>query len=455
MNERDYHNYSELDNLKKLSLLDAADLLLQLPKGKESVLNTLAEKGERLVFQPPLNTPLTHAVFLLTNPQDVQSVWADNFNRLNKLGPAYDGLRDLFGRGLIPIETGPEWKSRQRLLGKYMQPKNLPHLESFTNQYLDTMLEDLNPKDNDECVFDNINKSLAIASFQLAAKSFLGKDASKEEALTISKNVNTMNRLLTMNALMGGVPNSIYKRTPLFLREVHEAENAFKKYVLEALKINENKSSELIKALNEAGPQHKGILTEENIRDEVMISIIASFISTATSIGWGLYFVSRPEYSNYQKIIREETASKNFSDSSMASMVIKEGLRLYPPVYVAARKVTQNISVNNQLGTLEIPKESTVLISPYMTHRNRKYWDEPEVFNPLRFQNPPVEGSYIPFGIGQRRCIGEHYALKVATHSLRHILSNYQIKLLKSPVPVFKTTLHPSYDFAIKAHKIR
>jgi cytochrome P450 len=93
--------------------------------------------------------------------------------------------------------------------------------------------------------------------------------------------------------------------------------------------------------------------------------------------------------------------------------VIKEAMRLFPPVGLIPRQVVKDFAYRG----LALPAGSQVHVSPYLLHRHARYWDDPHAFWPERFDTerldhrPVTKGAYIPFGSGIRRCIGDQLAL--------------------------------------------
>ncbi len=130
---------------------------------------------------------------------------------------------------------------------------------------------------------------------------------------------------------------------------------------------------------------------------------------------------------------------------TFTKMVFQEALRLYPPFPFIARSTVGA----DKIGGYEIPPNSTILISQYLTHHSPDFWDDPEVFRPERFtpesshQRPDM--SYFPFGGGQRMCIGEDFATMEAQVFLCMAVQKYSLhRASTEPIELLEqVTLRP------------
>ena len=121
-------------------------------------------------------------------------------------------------------------------------------------------------------------------------------------------------------------------------------------------------------------------------------------------------------------------------------------MRLYPPVWVLARNTTQDISI----ADYEIPKDTMILMSPYVMHHDSNFWENPEGFDPNRFLEFDQTGQsgvhYFPFGGGSRLCLGMHFAMMEVPLILSMIMNKYKCSL----VPWYSDDMYPSITLAPK-----
>jgi cytochrome P450 len=191
-------------------------------------------------------------------------------------------------------------------------------------------------------------------------------------------------------------------------------------------------------------------LPEANIRANIVTFINAGHETTANALTWTLYLLSRaPEWRERA----EEEASSVFDPERPASLegctvlraVLDEALRLYPPVALLSREAIRDDTILGQ----RVPAGTIVLISPFVLHRRRGLWDQPDAFDPSRFLGEARDRidrfAYIPFGAGPRVCIGMAFAMQEGIVLLAHLLRAFRFDLVEGQVvmPLQRVTLRP------------
>ncbi len=173
--------------------------------------------------------------------------------------------------------------------------------------------------------------------------------------------------------------------------------------------------SMLIAARDEAGVA----MTDRQIRDEAMTLFLAGHETTANGLAWAFYLLARNPEAR-ERLEAEVDAlghTPTYDDLKQLPYtlaVFKEAMRLYPPVYILARRATEDTVV----GERRIVKGSIVLINIIGIHRQPDVWSDPSRFDPTRFlgerERQIPRGAYLSFSVGPRVCIGNHFALMEA-----------------------------------------
>jgi len=179
-------------------------------------------------------------------------------------------------------------------------------------------------------------------------------------------------------------------------------------------------------------------LTNQELRDNVVIFFLAGHDTTSSSLSFALYLLAtHPEIQKkareHVKEILGDQAVANYEQQKKMdylTMIIKEGLRLFPPVgQVIMRKLTKDY----KFGDVFLPKGSSGSVNIYYLHHNPRYWENPEKFDPERFASGSNEQrpffAWNPFGGGQRSCVGQEFSLIEQRLVLSSILAKYEISM--------------------------
>jgi len=190
--------------------------------------------------------------------------------------------------------------------------------------------------------------------------------------------------------------------------------------------------------------------TDRELLDEVMTLIVAGYETSAGTLNWCWYLLSRhPEAA--EGILAEARAfGPDFAgaadDPALAGMpwtqqVIEEALRLYPPVWLFSRRAR----TEDALEGYAVPEGADIYLSPYLMHRDADLWDDPEAFRPERFGpgGPYRKGDrpYFPFSLGPRRCLGEYFSFLEMKIHLGMLVQRFRLEATEDG--------HPGLDLGI------
>jgi enediyne biosynthesis protein E7 len=188
------------------------------------------------------------------------------------------------------------------------------------------------------------------------------------------------------------------------------------------------------------------------LRDQVVTLLFSGHETSAVAAVWALYAASLdPQV--WQRL-RDNDVNEDKTIAGMRryeEMVIHEVLRLYPPIWAIPRVA---IGRDRILDQIDIPARSTIIVSPYLMHREAAVWHEPEEFRPQRFyEGVPPEGRtrYLPFGVGGRACVGRGFAMLTLSEILRSIPRLFTLQFPGGePRPEPLLTLRPPNDLYVR-----
>lgn len=204
-------------------------------------------------------------------------------------------------------------------------------------------------------------------------------------------------------------------------------------------------------------------MSDKQLRDEVMTLFIAGHETTALTLTWTWYLLSEhPEVE--AKLVNElrsvlggrAPAVVDIPKLAYAEKIIKESMRLYPPAWFMGSRITLE---DTQFGEYFVPKGTFIMMSPWMTHRDPRFYDQAESFVPDRwteeFTRQLPKFAYFPFGGGPHLCIGNNFAMMEAVLLLATIAQQFKLEVLPGQmiVPQPSITLRPKNGIKVKMNK--
>lgn len=183
---------------------------------------------------------------------------------------------------------------------------------------------------------------------------------------------------------------------------------------------------------------HSAVMTDRQIRDEVMTLLTAGHETIATGLTWTWYCLSQNPKSEallHEEIDRVLDGCTPTADDLprlvYTEMALAESMRLFPPVWGMTRRAISD----HRLGGFQIPKGTILGLSQFVTHRDGRFFPEPLVFDPMRWTPAEREKrpkyAYFPFGGGPRVCIGEPFAWTEGILVLAALAQKWRIKIVE------------------------
>lgn len=189
-------------------------------------------------------------------------------------------------------------------------------------------------------------------------------------------------------------------------------------------------------------------LTDEQIRDEAITLMLAGHETTAQALTWTWFLLARNPRAEdrlvdeLRGVLGERRAtSADYSQLRYTQAVVREALRLYPPVWALARVATSDY----QMGGVTVPAGTTIVTSQWVMQRSAETWSDPLAFRPERWLNGgALEGATFPFAMGGRMCIGERFAMLEAVLATATLARKWHIEpLVAEPTLDPRFTLRP------------
>ena len=178
-------------------------------------------------------------------------------------------------------------------------------------------------------------------------------------------------------------------------------------------------------------------LSAREIRDEALTLLLAGHETTANALTWTWYLLSQSpdvEAGLHAEIdgalVGRPPTAADIGRLPMVERIVTESMRLFPPAWIIGRRAIAEYSI----GDYVVPPRAMIFMSPYVTQRDARFFDEPERFNPDRwtaqFKAALPKFAYFPFGGGARQCIGEHFAWMELVLLVATVAQQWQLQLV-------------------------
>ncbi|MBV9289441.1 MAG: cytochrome P450 [Hyphomicrobiales bacterium] len=386
------------------------------------------------------------------DPEAVRRVFLDNAANYRKDDLQLRVLSPGLGNGLLTAE-GEAWRLQRRSLAPLFSPRQVAEFASAMQNAAQATVERLRRRP--EGAVTDIGALMARLGLEILGETLFSQGLSREpsafqEALTHYFNSFGRLDLLDMVGAPEFLPRLGRRRGRPALRFFDETVDA----IIErrkALLDGGVPPRDLLTMLLEArDPETGRAMPEADVRANIITFIAAGHETTANGLTWALYLISQaPEW----REMAAEEAEREFDPDRPAALegcktlraVFEEAIRLYPPAAILSR---QAIADDEILGA-PVPAGTVVVVSPYVLHRRRGLWSDPDAFDPSRFLGDRRERidrfAYIPFGAGPRVCIGMAFAMQEAVIVLANLLRSFRFELLAGQrvTPQQRVTLRP------------
>ncbi|MCH2023590.1 MAG: cytochrome P450 [Saprospiraceae bacterium] len=369
-------------------------------------------------------------VFVISNPQYIQEIMVANKKDYGK-SEHYKVLKNSLGNGLL-ISEGAFWKKQRRIAQPafhHQSMKNFLHTMISATQTTIERMKGVQTVD--------ISREMNFLTLEIVTKCLFGTtldaDVNKiQEAITIgNKFISDRARSLLKLPLWLPTPNILrYKRARKFSDKV-----IFN--IIDKRKDDESEHFDLLSMLMHTVDEETGeSMSAQQLRDESITLFVAGQETTATALSWTFYLLMKnPEKlerlkQEVEQVLKGKSPDfETLKDLKYTQMVLEESMRIYPPAWVITRKVLND----TDMCGYKMNKDAQLILNVYSLHRHSDHWEEPELFKPERFNSELKKSrhkyAYIPFGAGQRMCIGNNFAMMEMKIALTMLVQNFEFSL--------------------------
>jgi pentalenene oxygenase len=368
--------------------------------------------------------------FVLCHPDLARQVLTD-FRTYDRAGPVYDRVRLAMGAGLATARR--EDHRRQRLI---MQPafrrQYLAGYAALMRQEIATLLSNWRDGQHLDMVEEMFSLTTSIALRTLFSAQISSADAGElRTALDVFLKGTYTRAVLPIAAKLPLPANLRYARALASWRGQVQG------LISECRRLGADGDDLMSRLIRSSDGEADG-MSDSELSDQVAVLLLAGAETTSSAIVWALHLLTGHPHvlaalrGETDAVLGREVASwEDLPRLELSARVVHETLRLFPPAWVTLRTPVREARLAGRV----VPAGSLLIFSPYVLHRRASSFPAPACFDPERWlakeqeQAMPNRGSFLPFGAGATRCIGEEFGLAEATLILSSLVARWNFTL--------------------------
>jgi len=378
-------------------------------------------------------------IHLVAHPEAIRHVLQDRAELYDKNTRSSSKIRGMTGLGLLTA-SGATWQRQRRMIQPGFRPAAVAGFVARMVEATEEMLS----RWRAGTPFDAASEMMRL-TYTIVGRTLFSADVSSDaDAVEHAMEVllaHTYRRLERIIDIPLAVPTPANRRFRAARATIDQVVDRILTGRRQRPEMSENAAtpdllSILLRERDEAG---RG-MDDEQLRNEAVTLLLAGHETTANALTWTLYLLAghseiterlAAEVDTVLGISGErEPTAEDLTALPFTERVLREAMRLYPPIWAIERRAVEE----DTIGGFRIPAGSTVVVSPWVTHRHPAFWDEPERFDPDRFTPERSAGrpllAWVPFGAGPRYCIGGHFAMTEALVITALVVRRFRLALV-------------------------
>ncbi|MFT6088467.1 cytochrome P450 [Sulfitobacter sp.] len=380
--------------------------------------------------------------YLINQPDLIKTVLKerpDDFPKSDRIG---EGLRPLLGNSVF-LTNGKAWKRQRRIIDPAFEGGRLRGSFPAMWDAAEAMANRLEPQSGQVI---EIEAETSHAAADVIFRTLFSLPIEHHLAREVFEEFKTYQRSQPILNIAAFIP--LPRWLPrLFRKDTRSSADKIRRLITELtearmVQIEDGTAPQDLatKIMTTADPVEGDTFSTGEMVDQVAIFFLAGHETSASALAWALYLMAtHPEW---QEQLAEEAQQIDGCDFAVMSKlrlsrdVFREALRLYPPVPMMVREAT----CPEQFRGRDVKAGAQIVISPWHLHRQERLWDNPDGFDPGRWQTENGQKcqreAYLPFSAGPRVCPGAGFAMIEGPLILSRLLRDYRIEAIASKVPV-------------------
>lgn len=382
--------------------------------------------------------------YLINSPDMAKDIFRRDQKELSQDDFIGRRVNTVFGYGMVTSQ-GNLWKSQRKLLSPVFSYKRVHEYLSLVIDQIDDSLIQMNENlDKSEPV--DLADQMGTLSIMTAGKLLFQTDFSRY--VDSIKSIVEQGTYYIAEGLPFYLPLWVPSPNHLKLKKIGKQVDEILEQIIENVESDQSSPSSMAGVLKKRfGKKSSSEYEHRLMFDEMKTMLAGGYFPVSCTLSMVWYCLGQnPQYmENIQREIDQKPLNYDFNenfydDFPMTTSVIFETMRLYPVAFSIWRKAKVDFITHGYL----IPKGKSLCISLFNLHRNPECWTDPEKFLPERFldgESKRPKHCFMPFGWGNRKCIGDHYAIMVVFLSIIKTLQKFKVKVLKQPLEVKRAAM--------------
>jgi cytochrome P450 len=396
-------------------------------------------------------------ICLLMHPRDIEYVLVANPGNFTKSAD-YRALARILGNGLLTNEGKP-WQRQRGLIQPAFRRENILSYAPVMTRAARRMLDSWGDGES-----RNLHGDMMAMALEIVAQCLCGAEVSGVTDRVGKAMEVITDRFMTDASQALLLPFDL----PDFLAPARRDAISDLNQIIDGI-IRERRAShqprgDLLDTLLHSYDAEGHPMSDEQLRDEVMTLFLAGHETTAIALSWTCYLLG--QHPQVEAKLSEELVAvlgdreptpEDLPRLRYTEMVLKESMRLYPPVWRIARKAKADCEIGGYLVTAG----TNIFMFQSLTQRDARWFTNPDAFGPERWREDPIRSgkiprfAYFPFGGGHRVCLGASFAMIEATLLLAMIHQKFHLDLVPGHLvkPLPSVTLRPKHGIRVIAHR--
>lgn len=367
----------------------------------------------------------------VNRPDYIESVLVTQNNNFVK-SKDYRAMRRVLGNGLL-LSEGEFWRRQRKLIQPAFHQDRIAIYAETLVRYTQRMLESW----SDGQTLD-IHEAMMRLTLGIVAKTLFDADVSQEAEDVDAALTVLMGKFMRQAGLALLLPTWVPLPTSQLLKRAVGRLDKVIYRIIEQRRVSGQLSGDLLSVFLQVQDDEGIGMTDRQLHDEIMTLFLAGHETTANVLSWTWFLLGQhPEvekklFEELERVLGGRVPTPaDLSRLTYVDTVLRESMRLYPPVWVIGRRALAPF----RLGEYELPADTNVLISQLLMHRDARYFPDPERFDPGRWSASDPRSSalprfaYFPFGGGPRVCIGAAFGMMEAVLLLATIAQRFRIEI--------------------------